>query len=204
MTVEYRSLEAALVRDRDHYQHVVMEAIAEARVSVWIASANVKELQIEAPRGSRARARDRYISILDQFDALLQRGVELRLLHGGPLSGPFQQELKRHRDLARGGLPIRHCPRVHFKIIAVDGALLYLGSANLTGAGLGAKHQGRRNFEAGILTHDEQWLDQMQAAFDEVWSGRQCGGCRMRQLCPAPLDRNPAKKKGRRGAVSAP
>lgn len=204
MTIDFRPIEAALVRDRDHYEHVVMTAIAEARVSVWIASANVKALQIEAPRGTHARARDRYISILEQFDSLLQRGVELRLLHGGPLSGPFQEELQRHRDLQRGGLAIRHCPRVHFKIIAVDGGLLYLGSANLTGAGLGAKHQGRRNFEAGILTRDEQWLDQMQAAFEEVWSGQQCGGCRMRQLCPAPLDQRLAKKKPRRGAVSAP
>ncbi|MBN2361874.1 MAG: phospholipase D family protein [Deltaproteobacteria bacterium] len=172
-----------------------MEAIAEARVSVWIASANVKDLQLEAPRGTRARARDRYLSILDQFETLQQRGVELRLLHGGPLSRPFLQELRRHRSLQRHGLAIRHCPRVHFKVIAVDGGLLYLGSANLTGAGLGAKHQGRRNFEAGILTRDERWLDEMQAAYEAVWSGRECAACKMRHLCPAPLDRPPGASR---------
>lgn len=69
-----------------------------------------------------------------------------------------------------------------------DGASLYLGSANWTGAGLGAKGEGRRNFEAGVLTDDDLLLDQMQATFDSIWSGRECKGCRLRTLCAAPLD----------------
>jgi phosphatidylserine/phosphatidylglycerophosphate/cardiolipin synthase-like enzyme len=73
-------------------------------------------------------------------------------------------------------------------MVAVDGQLLYLGSANLTGAGLGAKGEGRRNFETGIVTDDEGLLDAMQERFDAIWSGRSCDGCRRRDLCPAPLD----------------
>ena len=57
------------------------------------------------------------------------------------------------------GLKMRQCPRVHLKLIAVDGSSLYLGSANFTGAGLGAKGDGRRNFEMGIVTDDEGMLD---------------------------------------------
>jgi phosphatidylserine/phosphatidylglycerophosphate/cardiolipin synthase-like enzyme len=74
------------------------------------------------------------------------------------------------------------------KVIAIDGALLYLGSANLTGAGLGAKSEGRRNFEMGVLTDDEWLLDQAQARFDRIWRGLECAGCRMRAHCPSPLD----------------
>ena len=44
------------------------------------------------------------------------------------------------------------CPRAHFKSVIVDGKIAYSGSANLTGAGLGAKGKDRRNFEGGILT----------------------------------------------------
>ena len=83
---------------------------------------------------------------------------------------------------------MKRCPRVHLKMIAVDGAALYLGSANLTGAGLGAKGDRRRNFEAGILTDDELLLDEMQGAFEAIWSGRECAGCALRSVCPAPLD----------------
>ena len=44
------------------------------------------------------------------------------------------------------------CPRVHFKCIIVDGVKAYFGSANLTGAGMGAKSEKKRNFENGVLT----------------------------------------------------
>src|SRR6185436_8026821 len=136
------------IRDRAHYKEVVMGAVAGARVSLWIATANVKELRVEAPIGSRARAKGRYMSILDLFDGLAARGVEIRLLHAGIPSRAFRAELRSHAGLRAGGLEMRRCPRVHLKMIAVDGSALYLGSANFTGAGLGAKGDGRRNFEA--------------------------------------------------------
>lgn len=180
-----RRVDLTLLRDRAHYDALVMGAIAKARVSVWIATANVKELRVEAPVGSRARARGRYMSILELFDGLSARGVELRLLHAGAPSRAFRAELRRR---PRPALEMRRCPRVHLKMIAVDGALLYLGSANFTGAGLGAKGEGRRNFEAGVLTDDDLLLDEMQAAFDAIWSGAECTGCRLRPVCPGPLD----------------
>ncbi len=86
-------------------------------------------------------------------------------------------------------------------MIAVDGASLYLGSANWTGAGLGAKGDKRRNFEAGVMTDDDVLLDQMQATFDAIWSGAECKGCALRGVCPAPIDTltaprsQPASKK---------
>ena len=70
----------------------------------------------------------------------------------------------------------------------MDGALLYLGSANWTGAGLGAKGTGRRNFELGLVTDDHSLLDQVQGMFDGLWRGAGCAGCRLREVCGAPLD----------------
>jgi phosphatidylserine/phosphatidylglycerophosphate/cardiolipin synthase-like enzyme len=167
---------------------LVQRIIVGARVSVWIATANVKELRVEAPIGSRARARGKFVSFLDLLQDLAARGVELRLLHAGVPSRAFRAELEAHDALKRGALAMRQCPRVHLKMIAVDGASLYLGSANLTGAGLGAKGEGRRNFEAGIVTDDDVLLDEMQEVFDRIWSGKECKGCRVRDVCPAPLD----------------
>jgi len=183
-----RAIRAQLVADADHYTELVLKAIAGARVSLWIATANVKEMRIEAPIGTRARAAGRFMSILETLEGLAARGVELRLLHAGVPSRPFRTELARRKQLARGGLAMRQCPRVHLKLIAVDGRLLYLGSANFTGAGLGAKAEGRRNFEMGLLTDDEVWLDAAQARFDRIWSGRECKGCKLRGECPKPID----------------
>jgi phosphatidylserine/phosphatidylglycerophosphate/cardiolipin synthase-like enzyme len=184
-----RTANVTLIADRAHYDEVIQAQVTNARVSLWIGTANLKELHLEAPVGTRARARGRYVSILETFETLADRGVELRILHGGLPSGPFRAELAKRKRLTRGGaLQMRRCPRVHLKMIAVDGRALYLGSANFTGAGLGAKGDGRRNFEMGILTDDEVFLDEAQARFERIWTGRECGACAIRALCPKPLD----------------
>jgi phosphatidylserine/phosphatidylglycerophosphate/cardiolipin synthase-like enzyme len=183
-----RRVEIQLVRDKAHYEQVVMGAVARARVSVWIATANVKGLRVEQTGPRMPRARSAYVSVLTLLDGLAARGVELRLLHAGLPSRAFRADLAKHRRLTKGALAMRRCPRVHLKMIAVDGAQLYLGSANFTGAGLGAKSDRRRNFEAGILTDDDLLLDEMQGVFDAIWTGRECPKCALRAVCPAPID----------------
>jgi phosphatidylserine/phosphatidylglycerophosphate/cardiolipin synthase-like enzyme len=121
------------------------------------------------------------------FGDLIQRGVDVRVLHGRPPSAPFQQELRGRAGLKKK-LELRHCPRVHMKVVCVDGRLLYLGSANFTGAGMGARDAARRNFELGVVTDDEYLLDQAQAEFAAIWSGRHCARCKLRRLCPKPID----------------
>ncbi|MFZ5893464.1 MAG: phospholipase D family protein [Myxococcota bacterium] len=186
-----RRAQIELILDRRHYDEVICRVLAEARVSVWIATANLKDVHVEAPIGSVARARGRYVSILERFESLSRAGVEIRILHAALPSRPFREALQRRR-LSKPGkankLELRHCPRVHLKMIAVDGAYLYLGSANFTGAGLGARGDGRRNFEMGLVTDDDVLLDSAQQRFDRIWTGRECGACRLRTECPRPLD----------------
>lgn len=187
MSVE-RRLKLRLIHDREHYDVLVHEALRHARVSVWIATANVKDLHVEAGIGTRAHARKRYVSILELFADLVRRDVEVRVLHAGSPSRSFDASRRALDDAVSDRIELRQCPRTHLKMIAVDGALLYLGSANLTGAGLGAKGAGRRNFETGIVTDDTALLDEMQERFDTIWSGSACGSCRRRAECPGPLD----------------
>ncbi|HKO94992.1 MAG TPA: phospholipase D family protein [Polyangiaceae bacterium] len=168
---------------------VVERALAHAQRSVWIATANLKDVRLEAPVGSVARAKGRYVSVTEHFASLMNRKVELRLLSASPPSGPFRTSLARRRSLADKAGWLRHCPRVHLKLLIVDGTDLYLGSANFTGAGLGAKADGRRNFELGITTSDHVLVDAAQRRFDRIWTGAECSGCRVRRQCPAPLDR---------------
>jgi phosphatidylserine/phosphatidylglycerophosphate/cardiolipin synthase-like enzyme len=187
-----RAVALELVAGRGHLDRVVAAVLA-AKVSVWIATANVKELMIEDGRARPGRRRSLragrlpYVSILARLDELAAHGVELRLLHAELPSRPFRDELARHPRLVAGGLTLRRCPRVHMKAVIVDGELLYLGSANWTGAGLGAKGSGRRNFELGIVTDDAPMLDHVQALYDRVWRGGECGTCKLRDVCPGPL-----------------
>jgi phosphatidylserine/phosphatidylglycerophosphate/cardiolipin synthase-like enzyme len=79
------------------------------------------------------------------------------------------------------------CPRVHFKILVFDYQTAYIGSANLTGAGIGMKSSNRRNFEAGILTDDPNLVDAAMEQFDSVWRGQYCSKCGRKEYCPEPI-----------------
>lgn len=83
---------------------------------------------------------------------------------------------------------MRRCPRTHFKAAVVDGQQVYLGSANLTGAGLGAKSGSRRNFEIGLLSDDPALVDAVADLFEAIWSGAMCRDCDRTDYCPEPLE----------------
>jgi phosphatidylserine/phosphatidylglycerophosphate/cardiolipin synthase-like enzyme len=85
--------------------------------------------------------------------------------------------------------------------VLIDSAWLYLGSANLTGAGLGAKHTDARNFELGLVTEDFDTIDRVTALFDAVWSGAECRTCRLHEVCPDPIGEGPRQKKKRKSGA---
>jgi phosphatidylserine/phosphatidylglycerophosphate/cardiolipin synthase-like enzyme len=204
-----RAVALELISGRGHYDRVIA-AVRAAHTSIWIATANVKELMVEdsraAPGRRRSMRKQAYVSILALLDELAARGVEIRLLHAELPSRPFRAELAQHPRLVAGGLALARCPRVHMKAVIVDGELLYLGSANWTGAGLGAKGSGRRNFELGIVTDDIELLDRVQAMYERVFRGGECGACKLREECPGPLSelRAPARQPREPAAPPAP
>jgi len=143
-----------------------------------IATADVKDVHLPTGRG-RAQ------SVLEVLAELAGRGVEIRLLHSGVPSGPLIRRLKAGMP---EGLTMRRCPRAHAKAVIADGKTMYLGSANLTGAGLGAKSPRRRNFEAGIWTDQIELIDPVIDMLEEIWSGRRCQDCGRKDHCPVPLE----------------
>ncbi len=173
--------EMELWTGRGLYDAVIEDGILAAKRSVWIATANVKELYVERRGLGRGVS-----SIVAVFDELAGRGVELRLLHADLPSKPFRAAFDRRQRLVAGALERRHCPRVHLKTVIIDGSRMYLGSANLTGAGLGIRGDDKRNFELGFVTEDFELLDRVQALYQELWDGAPCSSCQLRSICPDP------------------
>ncbi len=167
-----------LILNDEHLAGVLSQAFESVRHRLFLVTADVKELHLPGP-GRRAR------SIVDVLDELGRRGVETRLLHSGVPSGPFLARLKKGMPT---GLTMRRCPRVHAKTVIADGRRMYLGSANLTGAGLGAKSERRRNFEAGIWTDHLSLIDPVADMLDSVWTGQRCRDCGRKAYCPEPLE----------------
>jgi phosphatidylserine/phosphatidylglycerophosphate/cardiolipin synthase-like enzyme len=174
--------QAELVVDAQHYARILRDGILRAAVSVDIATADFKAVLLPEPGGSRRR---RPPSIIESLRNLAARGVEIRLLHSGTPSAPALRELRRELP---SNLTIRRCPRLHAKTVIIDTRAMYLGSANLTGAGLGAKSDGRRNFEWGIWTESVALIDAVLEQFNLLWEGRRCTSCKRKDVCPVPLE----------------
>ena len=180
-----RAIEAALLQGSELYREVILDKLAHARESVLIATANLKDMQVE---------RDgKFVSVLALFSDLAARGVDLRILHAELPSRPFRASFEKRRRLTAGGLSLKICPRVHFKAVVIDDAWVYAGSANLTGAGLGAKGEGRRNFEVGFCTEDFEIVDRVKALFEAIWTGAECASCKLRSVCPDPIGAEPPR-----------
>ena len=156
-----------LVIDSQHFHRIVREGILKAETSLDIMTADFKAMLVPEIGGSR-----RAVSIVQVFRRLAQRGVEIRLLHAGTPSSAALRELKRKLP---GNLTLRRCPRLHAKTVVIDARRMYLGSANLTGAGLGAKADGRRNFEMGIWTESPGMIDAVLGEFNAL--RREKRGC---------------------------
>ena len=118
-----------------------------------------------------------------------KKGVEVRLIHAKEPGPAFREDFDKHPALF-DGLERALCPRVHFKILVFDGQMAYIGSANLTGAGIGMKGEGTRNFEAGILTDLPELVEQAMNQFDNVWIGKHCSRCKRKAFCGDPIDRS--------------
>jgi phosphatidylserine/phosphatidylglycerophosphate/cardiolipin synthase-like enzyme len=172
--------EVELVVDADHHRRVVVEGILRARISLDIATADFKAMLVPAAGASRRAA-----SIVEVFRRLASRGVEIRLMHSGTPSAPALKELKQSLP---SNLTIRRCPRLHAKAVVIDCRAMYLGSANLTGAGLGAKGDHKRNFEMGIWTESGPMIDAVLEQFNALWEGRRCASCLRKDVCPVPLE----------------
>jgi len=176
-----------LVLNDEHLAGALVEAVAACRRRLFISTADVKDLHFPVSEllqvtGKRRR---RAGSIVDVFRSLSARDVEIRLLHSGVPSGPL---LKRLKAGLPAGLTMRRCVRIHAKAFIVDGRRMYLGSANFTGAGLGAKSARRRNFEAGIWTDQTDMIDPVLDMLEEIWNGSLCRSCGRKIHCPQPLE----------------
>ena len=156
------------------YRNVVLEAVPSAKKFLWIATAAIKDMYVEKARGM--------VPFLKVLANLVDEGVLVRLIHAKEPGPNFRRDFDRYPVLARG-LERLLCPRCHFKSVVVDGKLAYSGSANLTGAGMGAKSPDNRNFENGILTDDKALIKGIMTQFDGLWMGSHCRTCGRSGFC---------------------
>lgn len=176
-------VEAEYLEDEELYEKVVRAEMAGARETLDLATANLKTMLIEPPAGD-----GEFVSLPAFLRERAESGVAVRLLHSSVPSEGFLAELRGTGLWRHPNFTMRRCPRVHLKLAVVDGRGAYLGTANLTGAGLGAKSDRRRNFEAGIWSASPELVERLERFFLSIWEGALCEGCGRAERCPQPLE----------------
>ncbi len=166
------------IADTDHYNKVLAQ-VANVRQSLWIGTADIKDLYVKVGAST--------MPFLAVIALLVGRGVAVQLIHAKEPGSNFREDFDKYPVLY-DRLERVLCPRVHFKMMVFDGKEVYIGSANLTGAGIGMKSADKRNFEAGILTDDPAIVERVVAQFDDVWMGRHCKTCKRRGYCSDPIN----------------
>ena len=167
----------SFISNADHYKEV-LSRVQSVKHMLWIGTADIKDLYVEVGNDKKP-----FLALVAQ---LIRRGVEVRLIHAKEPGPNFREDFDRF-PILYDGLERVLCPRVHFKMMVFDGKESYIGSANLTGAGIGMKGDGTRNFEAGILTDEPEIVEQAMNQFDEVWIGKYCKTCKRRDFCSDPI-----------------
>ena len=161
------------IADDDHFKAVIAR-VPNVKRQLWIGTADIKDLYVgEKP----------FLGILAN---LVSHKREVRLIHAKEPGPVLREEFDRY-PILYSGMERMLCPRVHFKMIIFDMKMAYLGSANLTGAGLGMKSVRNRNFEAGILTDDPILVESAINHFDSVWAGFKCKTCGRKKYCIDPV-----------------
>ena len=169
-----------LVLNEATYQLVLKELVMEARRLLWIVTADIKDLYIEDGKD--------FVPFLKVLADKLRDGVEIRLVHAKEPGPRFREDFDRFPELVEAeGFERILCPRMHMKCVIADGRKAYVGSANLTGAGMGAKSPHRRNFEAGVVTEDRETIGELMTFLDAFYLGDHCVKCQRREVCPDPI-----------------
>lgn len=169
-----------LVLNENIHRRVIQDLIPDARRFLWIVTADLKDMHVMKGR--------RFVPFLEIMSDLVQKGIAVRLFHAKEPGPRFRKDFDRYPALVESDLFERIiCPRIHTKAIIVDGRSAFIGSPNLTGAGMGAKNPDKRNFEAGFLTDEQEHLSTLLEWIDSLYLGDLCQTCQRRDYCPDPI-----------------
>jgi phosphatidylserine/phosphatidylglycerophosphate/cardiolipin synthase-like enzyme len=162
------------ITNRQIYEKVICDKVPTASKFLWLGTSDLKDLHVDK--------KGRMVPFLEILSDLAEKTVEIRLLHAKEPGPAFRRDFDKYPNLIKGMERIL-CPRVHFKSVVIDGRFAYTGSANLTGAGMGAKSDDKRNFEAGIITDQPEIIDKVIEQFDAIWRGEHCTTCKRKKYC---------------------
>lgn len=170
----------------NHYEEVI-DRICSAKSSVKIMTGDFKRFNLKptAKQGTNYNDGTPFIKYLME---IAKKGISVQIICSQP-SRTFVEEYKElYVQMKPKQLQMYYCLRNHAKVVIIDDKLAYVGSANVTPAGLrqGIKNPG--NFEAGFITDDPEIVSSLNDQFSKIMKEDCCSKCHLATKC---VDNNP-------------
>jgi excisionase family DNA binding protein len=168
-----------LITNKSHYEEVV-ERICSTKSSIRIMTANFKRFRLE-PTDEQAMYYG--TPFIERLIGKAVQGVSIQIICSMPSKSFTKEWMEYFQQMDNPKLfEYKFCERNHAKVFIIDDKSAYVGSANVTRAGLRQDTSTQQNFEAGILTEDPELVSSIKAFFTEIWNSKWCE-CNMENNC---------------------
>ena len=171
-----------LIINEEHYQEV-LERISTAKTSIKIMTGDFKRFNLK-PTDSQGKEYKDGTPFIKYLMTKAVQGISVQVICSRP-STTFTEEWEMYyRQMMSPNLfEYKFCIRNHAKVAIIDDKYAYVGSANVTPAGLGQGIFTPGNFEAGILTDNSELVSSIKALFTKIWDDDICKNCHRADKC---------------------
>jgi excisionase family DNA binding protein len=166
----------------ENFFHEVIKRACTAESSIKIMTADFNLLRLEPTK----KQGNKYGDGTPFFDFLIKKaneGVSVEIITAEKYEG-FQDDVERaYCNTPSQCFSVWFCIRNHAKVVIIDDKFAYVGSANMTRAGLGQPHCSPGNFEVGVMTEDPEIIASLNERFTDIKKYKFCDDCHRQKDC---------------------
>jgi|GEM_PF-1682475 excisionase family DNA binding protein len=166
----------------ENFYQEVIERVCKAKSSIKIMTGHFKRFNLKPTKKQGKNYNDGtpFINFLKQK---AEQGVSVEIVCSKPSPNIIEAWDLCSRKLKSGVFNMTYCIRNHAKVVIIDDKIAYIGSANLTPAGLGQPYDSPGNFEVGVITKDPKAMDYLVELFYKIVDADFCPGCHRANQC---------------------
>ena len=169
------------ITNKSHYEEVIGR-ICAAKSSIRIMTGDFKRFKLK-PTAKQGKNYNDGTPFIKHLMEKAGKGISVQIICSRP-SKSFKEEYDAlYEKIKPKNFRIYFCERNHSKVVIVDNKVAYVGSANVTPAGLAQGIMSPGNYEVGILTENHQFISQLNTLFSKIMNGDYCYNCHLANKC---------------------
>ena len=166
----------------ENFFQEVIKRVCAAKSSIKIMTGDFNLFRLE-PTKKQGKKYGDGTPFLDFLMEKANEGIFVQIIRS-ETSRYFQDGIERaYSKVHNDCFSVWLCIRNHAKVVIVDDKIAYIGSANMTRAGLGQPYASPGNFEIGILTEDAEMIALLNEQFADIKRYKFCDDCHRKKDC---------------------